>query len=327
MAGPPSPVAFPRQAETDEHLIRLWLHGRPANTQRAYSRDAEQFRAFVRKALGQVTVGDIQAFADDLSGLSDTSRARLLSSVKSLLTYGHRIGYLPFNVGAPVHLPRVKDTIAERILPEETVLKMIAFESHPRNKAVIRLLYSAGLLVSELSGLDWKDFQERDEAAQVTVFGKGGKTRHILLTAGTWEGLCSIRDDAGADDPGFISRKGSRLSTSQVLRIVRKAAERAGVDLMVSPALATALSRLPRPRQGCSGPSRPGHAGTRLGGHHGTVSSCPADGEQFEVSRCVNLELPRQIKSIFTATGHIARSRPSRSCGSRVLIPASLHSS
>lgn len=64
-------------------------------------------------------MGDIQAFAGDLSGLSDASRARLLSSVKSLLTYGHRIGSLPFNVGAPIHLPRVKDTNAERILPEE----------------------------------------------------------------------------------------------------------------------------------------------------------------------------------------------------------------
>jgi integrase/recombinase XerD len=233
MAGPP--VAFPRQAETDDQLIRLWLHGRSANTQRAYSTDAERFRAFVRKSLAQVTVGDLQAFGDSLNALSDASRARLLSSVKSLLTYGHRIGYLPFNVGAPVRLPRIKDTIAERILPEETVLKMIAFETSPRNKAVIRLLYSAGLRVSELSGLDWKDFQERDEAAQVTVFGKGGKTRHILLTVGTWAALCSIRNDAGGDDPVFVSRKGSRLSTCQALRIVRKAAKRAGVDLMVSP--------------------------------------------------------------------------------------------
>ena len=49
---------------------------------------------------------------------------------------------------------------------------MIAFETNPRNKAVIRLLYSAGLRVLELPGLDWKDFQARDEAAQVTVFTK-----------------------------------------------------------------------------------------------------------------------------------------------------------
>jgi integrase/recombinase XerD len=165
MAGPPGSVAFPRQAETDEQLIRLWLHGRPKNTQRAYSRDAERFRAFAGKALAQVTVGDIQAFRDSLDNLSDASRARLLSSVKSLLTYGHRIGYLPFNVGAPVYLPRVKDTIAEQILPEKTVLEMIAFETNVRNKAVVRLLYSAGLRVSELSGLDWKDFQPRAEAA------------------------------------------------------------------------------------------------------------------------------------------------------------------
>ena len=43
--------------------------------------------------------------------------------------HGHRIGNLPFNVGAPVRLPRLKDTLAERILPEETVIKMVTGET------------------------------------------------------------------------------------------------------------------------------------------------------------------------------------------------------
>ena len=70
----------------------------------------------------------VQAFADSLEGPSDASRARKQSAVKSLLSFGHRIGYLPFDVGRPVRLPRIKDTIAERILPEDTVLTMIALE-------------------------------------------------------------------------------------------------------------------------------------------------------------------------------------------------------
>ncbi len=148
--GSTGPVAFPRQAETDDQLLRLWLHGRPGNTTRAYSADVDQFIAFVGKRLQSITVGDLQEFADTLAELSDASRARKLSAVKSLLSYGHRIGYLPFNVGAPVRLPRIKDTIAERILPEETVLKMLALEPKPRNQAVLRLLYGAGLRVSEL---------------------------------------------------------------------------------------------------------------------------------------------------------------------------------
>ncbi len=72
--------------------------------------------------------------------MPEASRARKLSAVKSLLSFGHRIGYLPFDVGRPVRLPRIKDTIAERILSEEVVLNMIAFEPSQRNKALLRLL-------------------------------------------------------------------------------------------------------------------------------------------------------------------------------------------
>ena len=233
--GPPGPAAFPRQAETDEQLIRLWLHGRPATTTRAYTADVDRFRTFVGKSLPSVTVGDVQAFADSLDGLADASRARKLSAVKSLLSFGHRIGYLPFDVGRPVRLPRIKDTIAERILPEDTVLAMITLEPGQRNRAVLRLLYGAGLRVSELCGLRWRDFQERDDSAQVTVFGKGGHTRHILLSQGTWEVLCGIRHDAGEDHPLFISRTGGGLSVRQVQYIVRQAARRADVDKNVSP--------------------------------------------------------------------------------------------
>ncbi len=134
-----------------------------------------------------------------------------------------------------MRLPRIKDTIAERILPEDTVLAMITLEPGQRNRALLRLLYGAGLRVSELCGLRWRDFQERDDSAQVTVFGKGGRTRHVLLSVGTWEVLSAIRGDAGEEAPVFVSRKGSPISTSQAFRIVRAAAKRAGVDKDVSP--------------------------------------------------------------------------------------------
>ena len=231
-----SPVAFPRQAETDEQVIRLWLHGRPETTRRAYQADANRFRAFVAKPLRVVTVGDVQNFSDSHAHLADASRARSLSAIKSLLSYGHRIGYLHFNVGAPVRLPRLKDTLAERILAEEAVLNMISLEPGPRNKALLRLLYSAGLRVSELCALRWRDVSERDDAAQVTVYGKGGKTRHVLLTPGTWGAVRAIRDDAGPDDALFRSSRGDgALDARQVRRIVAAAARRAGVEGNVSP--------------------------------------------------------------------------------------------
>ncbi len=235
-ARPPGPAAFPSQADSDDGLIHLWLHGRPATTVRAYQADADRFRAFVAKPLRMVTVGDVQDFSDSLAHLADASRARSLSAIKSLLSYSHRIGYLAFNVGAPVRLPRLKDTLAERILAEEAVLNMISLEPGPRNKALLRLLYSAGLRVSELCALRWRDVSERDDAAQITVYGKGGKTRHVLLTSGTWGAVRAIRDDAGPDDALFRSSRGDgALDARQVRRIVAAAARRAGVEGNVSP--------------------------------------------------------------------------------------------
>jgi integrase/recombinase XerD len=99
---------------------------------------------------------------------------------------------------------------------------------------MLRLLYASGVRVSEVCGLKWRDLKERDDAGQVTVFGKGGKTRTILLSLATWRELLALR--GGPDDPVFPSRKyGGHLDRSQVLRIVQTAAKRAGVVGKVSP--------------------------------------------------------------------------------------------
>jgi len=52
---------------------------------------------------------------------------------------------------------------------------MIALETNVRNQAMLRLLYSGGLRVSELSALTWKDLSRREDGGQMTVFGKGGR--------------------------------------------------------------------------------------------------------------------------------------------------------
>ena len=110
---------------------------------------------------------------------------------------------------------------------------MLALEEDDRNRVLLRLLYAGGLRVSELAGLNWRDVQPHDDAGQVTVLGKGGKTRAILLSVTTWRELASLR--AGPDDPVFPSKRtGDHLDVSAIWRIVRTAAERAGVDLGVS---------------------------------------------------------------------------------------------
>ena len=227
---------FPKQATSDEQLISLWLHGRPETTTRAYAADVENFRAFVPKPLRRVTIGDLQEFSDGLEHLSNASRARRLSAVKSLLSFGHRIGYLAFDVGRPLRLPKPHNDIAQRILSEEEVLAMITCESNPRNKALLRLLYSAGLRASEACNLRWQDLQPRDSAGQVSIRGKGAKLRHILLTEATWAALQELRSGARDNAPVFASRKrGGPLDTSQVRRIVLAAAKRANISKAVSP--------------------------------------------------------------------------------------------
>jgi site-specific recombinase XerD len=229
-------AAIARQADTDEQLIVLWLHGRSRHTARAYRADVDRFLAFAGVPLRQITLANLQAFADSLGELAPASRARTLSAVKSVLAFGHRLGYLPFDVGRALRLPQQKSALAERILPEPIVQRMLALEPDPRNRALLRLLYAGGLRVSELVTLCWRDLQAREEAGQVTVYGKGGKTRAVLLTADTWRELMGLRGDAGPDAPVFPSRRrGGPLSTMQVLRVVRAAAGRAGVDLAVSP--------------------------------------------------------------------------------------------
>lgn len=224
------------QAASDDHLIALWLHGRPAHTQRAYRADVERFRASVHKPLGRVTLADLQAFADSLAGLEPASRYRCLSSVKSLLAFGHRIGYLPFDVGRVLRLPSVRNNLAERILPEPDLHRLLSLEPEERNRVLLLLLYASGVRRGELAGLRWRDLQATGDGGQITVFGKGGKTRSVQLPASVWKQLQKLRGNAGPDDPVFPSRKKAQpLTESAIWRIVKKAAERAGLELPVSP--------------------------------------------------------------------------------------------
>ncbi len=222
------------QASSDEMLLTMWLHGRGPATVRAYGHDARAFLAFVGKPLAAVTVGDVQQFGDSLGHLATATRARKLSGVKSLLSFGHRLGHVAFNVGAPVKLPAVKATLAERIMGEGDVHRMLALEANPRNAALLLTIYGAGLRISEACGLRWRDMAAREATGQATIFGKGGKTRAVILPASVWRALTHLRGAAGADDPVFLSAKGGALDASQVHRIVKAAAARAGLSADVS---------------------------------------------------------------------------------------------
>lgn len=221
------------EAESDERLLDLWLHGRSTATQRGYRSDAERFLRHVAVPLRQVTLAALQGWADALEAiaLQPATRRRQLAAVKSLFAFGHGLGYLPFDTAKPLRLPPLRETLAERIIDESLVLRMIALEPSMRNAAMLALFYGGGLRVSELVGLRWRDVQPRSGGAgQVTVFGKGGKTRVVLLSAGVFGRLLPLRGTAADDAAVFQSRKGgTRLDPGHVLKITKAAAKRAGI--------------------------------------------------------------------------------------------------
>ena len=224
------------EASDDDHLIELWLHERSRHTQRAYRADVGRFRAWAGKALRAMTLADLQAFAKTLEG-ADASRYRTLSAAKSLLAFGHRLGYLPFDVGRALRLPSVRNRLNERILSEADLHRILSLEPNPRNRAMLTLLYASGVRVSELCSLAWRDLQPNGAGGQITVFGKGSVTRSVQLPPSVWQLIVALRPkDAASEDPVFRSRKaGGFLQPVAVLRVVRAAAARAGIALPVSP--------------------------------------------------------------------------------------------
>jgi integrase/recombinase XerD len=222
----------------DAGLIELWLSMKTSpHTRRAYATETARFLAFVNKPLSRLTLADLQAWAVHLGqgSLKPASQNRALTALKSLLSFAQETGYLPFNVAAAMKLRPDRNTLAQRILEESTVAKLIEGAPAGRDRMLLKLLYVSGVRVSEVCGLKWCDLQARRDGGQITVFGKGGRTRAILLKPKVCEQLLSLKGQAAATDPVFRSRKGGALDASQVRRIVYAAARKAGLEQKVSP--------------------------------------------------------------------------------------------
>jgi integrase/recombinase XerD len=188
----------------DSHIIELWL-GRQASphTRGCYRRDVRRLLAYVPKPLNQITLGDLQGFAQSLirDGLAPISRVRTLAAIKSLFGFCQRMRYLPANPATELALPCYENRLAERIVGEQEVQRLVEADAGPRDRALLRLLYAAGLRVSEACALLWRNCWPRGDAGQITVFGKNGRTRSVALTASVWDELNQLRGTAGAEEP------------------------------------------------------------------------------------------------------------------------------
>lgn len=225
----------------DSILVKWWLRQFRQSTRERYRYDIKLLKSFCKKSIKEIAVGDLQRFAASLKSESPRTQARRLSAVRSLFRFSCDVGYIAFNPAHRVRFPDIKNDLAERILGVNDIKQMIHYETDHRNKAIIMILYFGGIRVSELCGLKWRDLtpiefpSHPDIVGQLSVFGKRGKTRFIGIPLFVWDSLLKLRGKSSLDDPVFRSRKGGHLSRSQILRIVKNAAENAGVERNTMP--------------------------------------------------------------------------------------------
>ena len=175
-----------------------------------------------------------------LAGHSDATARQYVLRIKSLLGYAHKLGYTPFNAGATIKVRSESShrgaTLAKRIVSEVEVSLLIRAAPSKRDRVLLEVAYAGGLRVSELVALAWADVLPRDQGrVQLNVLGKGGKVRQVVLPAIVSRSLLSLRGDAGANDPVFAKRNGGRLTERAVNKMVKRAAEAAGINTAVSP--------------------------------------------------------------------------------------------
>lgn len=218
-------------ASAERQLIELWVKQSDSdNTRRAYRAAVGDFLAAIGKPIANIGRLDLQGYKDGLlaTDLAKSSINQRLAAIKSLLTYASEVGYTRYNIGKGVRLLKLSNSLASRIIEQGDILRIIAAEPNARNHALLTVLYYTGARISEICSLTWQDLTPRQEGGQVTLFGKGGKTRVVKINARIWAILAELRADSAPADPVFASRQGGVLDASQVHRIVKAAAGRVG---------------------------------------------------------------------------------------------------
>ena len=220
---------------TNDKIQQLWLHGKSPHTVELYRRTIALLAiATDNKPLAWLTLEDLQKFSDRLlsEDLSDSSRRTYISAAKSLLSFASKCGLINFNVGASVKPPMAKDKLSERILDRDELYALLNANISDRNRLILNLFYYAGLRVSELINLTWKDLN----GEYLNVFGKGSKTRVVRLPKFVVAELKAFRPPSSRrDDYMFISvRTKSKLRRESVTQLIKAIAKEVGIDKPVS---------------------------------------------------------------------------------------------
>jgi len=198
-------------------------------------------------APGDITVLDLRGYVAALheAGYAKTTIARHLASLRSFFRFGQREGWTKTNPAKPLRNPRKGRTLPHFLSAED--LGRLFDASPPdepmglRDRAILETMYSAGLRVSEVVGLDDADLDF--EGSVLRVRGKGRRERmaplgsYALRALRRWLPLRKLHrhQAAGPAAPVFVNKFGRRLTTRSVARMLEKYLNLTGLDARTTP--------------------------------------------------------------------------------------------
>ncbi len=197
-------------------------------TLKAYTQDLKEFSAFVDKKPKNIDNLDIRTFLASLyhRNLKKSSISRKLASIRSFFKYLHREGHVKSNPAKLVSSPKVPKNLPKFLTIDEvfSLVETPKGETFKptRDKAIIELLYSCGLRVSELTSLDISDLDIKETI--IRVKGKGRKERIMPIGTKAMEAITNYlpeRISLKKKSPGlFLNNRGGRLTQRSVRRIL-----------------------------------------------------------------------------------------------------------
>ncbi|MBR3031288.1 MAG: site-specific tyrosine recombinase XerD [Bacteroidales bacterium] len=221
-----------------------------ANTVAAYGRDAEFLLRYLKdegiRNVEDITGKHLTAYVESLTeaGISKRSQARVISSIKSLFLFLEDEGVVKNNPCDMLDPPKIQRHLPSVLSVNEVLAILDSVDlSKPqghRNRAMLEMLYSCGLRVSELVNLRISDlfFDE----GFIRVIGKGDKQRLIpvgepaVKAVGFWMDQRRLWPVAkGCEDCLFLNNRGGRISRVAVFTMVKEQAELAGIHKEISP--------------------------------------------------------------------------------------------
>ncbi len=217
--------------------------GASEHTLRAYRKDLEAFAPYVTKGVEDIGMIDVRVFlaGQIKGGLSKTTAGRRLAAVRSFLKYLYREGYVKENPAKLVTTPKAQRPLP-RFLSVDDVFSLVEQPKgmgflQTRDRAILELLYSSGLRVSEIAGLNMEDVNTRE--GLVKVKGKGRKERVVPVGSKAVDAIKSYLVEKillkRKNKALFLNNRGEPLSDRGVRRIVVKYARMIGISGKVGP--------------------------------------------------------------------------------------------